>query len=443
MIDQPSISSRSATRRQFAQLGLTTALSLLFAGSAFAAPLDPSADGQAEWAQNYDTAQNLAVQRSTTPLLSQQTYTATEAAIERYKQIQAQGGWGTVPGGPGLKLGTKGQPVVALRNRLIASGDLTSEAGTSPIFDSFVDAGLKRFQTRHGITASGVVTDETLTELNVPIDLRIRQLETNLVRLKAFTGNLGARYVAANIPAAAVETVENDVVQTHHIAGVGRIDRQSPVMNTKAIDINFNPYWTVPASIIRKDLIPKMQQDPNYLSDNHIRIFNSAGQEVQASQINWHSMDATNYRFREDTGVENSLGVVRININNPYGVYMHDTPTKGIFGDDDRFVSSGCMRVQDVRDYVAWLLKDNPGWGRDQIDEVIRSGQRVDVKLAQPVPVYWVYVTAWATPEGIVQFRKDIYKRDGFGDSIATDQAFTPGYKQPAVLPQDDQAQDE
>ena len=106
---------------------------------------------------------------------------------------------------------------------------------------------------------------------------------------------------------------------------------------------------------------------------------------------------------------------MRINIPNPYGVYMHDTPSKGIFGDDFRFVSSGCVRVQDVRDYVAWLLKDNPGWGRDQIDEVISSGQRVDVKLTKPVNVYWVYITAWATPDGVVQFRPDVYQRDGSG----------------------------
>ena len=127
-----------------------------------------------------------------------------------------------------------------------------------------------------------------------------------------------------------------------------------------------------------------------------------------------------NYKFRQDTGGDvNSLGVVRINIPNPYGVYMHDTPEKGVFGDDDRFISSGCIRVQNVRDYVAWLLKDTPGWDRDRIDEVIRSGEQVDVKLVPPVPVYWVYITAWATPDGLVEFRDDIYQRDGLG-SVAS-----------------------
>ena len=219
------------------------------------------------------------------------------------------------------------------------------------------------------------------------------------MRLRAYSGDLGQRFVMVNIPAAAVETVENGVVHSHHAAGVGKIDRQSPIMQTKATEVNFNPFWTVPPSLIKKDLIPKMQADPSYLTDEKIRVFNKEGQEVSPQSINWNSDEATHYKYRQDQGADlNSLGFVRINIPNPYGVYMHDTPSKGVFGDDFRFVSSGCVRVQDVRDYVAWLLEDNPGWGRDQIDEVIRSGDRVDVKLTTPVPVYWVYITAWATP---------------------------------------------
>src|SRR5204862_4239744 len=143
--------------------------------------------------------------------------------------------------------------------------------------------------------------------MNVPAEVRLRQLETNLIRLRSFSGNLGRRYVTANIPAAHVETVEDGMVITHHAAGVGKIDRQSPVMQTKATDINFNPFWTVPASIIRKDLIPKMQADPTYLTSNHIRTFNKEGQEVSPSTINWNSLEATNYKFREDPSVENSL----------------------------------------------------------------------------------------------------------------------------------------
>jgi L,D-transpeptidase YcbB len=443
----------SAISPRFAMSGRSTAklaVGLLGLGGlagvpALAAPVDAGvAGGQAEWRQNYEASPQLQVERSSVPILSQQTYVATEQAVARYRELAAQGGWNLVPAGQTLKLGMRNGAVSALRQRLMASGDLDPNAGTSPVFDSFVEAGVRRFQERHGLLPTGIVAQQTVAALNVSVEQRMRQLELNLVRLKSFTGNLGQRYVAANIPAARVETVENGVVFTHHQAGVGKIDRQSPVMNTRAIDINFNPFWTVPASIIRKDLIPKMQADPNYLNDNHIRVYSKAGQEVPSSSINWRSLEATNYMFREDPSTENSLGVVRINIANPYGVYMHDTPAKGIFGDDYRFVSSGCMRIQNVRDYVAWLLKNTPGWSREQIDQAIRSGQRVDVKIADPVPVYWVYITAWSGPDGVVQFRDDIYRRDGaVGVASSAPEASAAAYAPPpqpgpapAVAPQ-------
>jgi murein L,D-transpeptidase YcbB/YkuD len=396
--------------------GMAGVMAALFASSAVAQQADGAEAPQAEWRQSYETAERLAVNRETTPTLSPATLAATEAAIQQYQGIVSRGGWNPVPATAELKLGVKSKAVQALRQRLVVSGDLDAVAGSGPVFDSFVEAAVKRFQARHGLGPTGFVGEQTFTELNVPAEARLQQLETNIVRLRAFSGNLGDRFVMVNIPAAAVETVENGVVYSHHAAGVGKIDRQSPIMQAKATQINFNPFWTVPPSLIKKDLIPKMQADPTYLTEEKIRVFNKEGQEVSPQSINWNSLDATNYKYRQDTGADiNSLGFVRVNIPNPYGVYMHDTPSKGIFGDDFRFVSSGCVRVQDVRDYVAWLLKDTPGWSRDQIDEVIRSGQRLDVTLAQPVNVYWVYVTAWATPDGVTQFREDIYQRDGAG----------------------------
>ena len=405
----------SPTRRE-----ILPALSLLFASAAapssvLAAANDLFGD-QAEWRQSYDSAQSLRVQRSLSPVISSGTLSATEQVIERYRTLVAQGGWPMMPK-VSLRLGQRDRNVVALRQRLIVSGDLEPNAGGSNVFDSFVEAGVKRFQERHGLTPTGVLNAQTVAAMNVPAETRLRQLEINIVRLRTYSGNLGHRYVVANIPAALIETVEGGQVMTRHAAGVGKADRQSPIMTTRVVDINFNPFWTVPASIIRKDLIPKMQADPNYLRDNRIRMFDRSGQEVPPERVNWNSTEATQYVFRQDTGGEfNSLGFVRINIPNPHGVYMHDTPAKGIFGDDFRFVSSGCMRVQNVRDYVQWLLKDTPGWSRDQIDAAIASGQRVDARLAQPVPVYWVYVTAWATPEGTVEFRDDIYGKDGLGN---------------------------
>ena len=424
------IASRLSRRSLF---GAATVAVLAFCAAPIVAHAADT-DDQAEWPQSYETSPQLSVKRESTPILSPETVSATEGAIQKYQDIVAKGGWNVVPGGGELRIGSRGKAVEALRARLVVSGDLDPIAGEGPVYDSFVEAAVKRFQARNGVTRNGMVNQETLAALNVPAQARLQQLETNIVRLRSYSGDLGERFVITNIPAASVETVENDVVYSHHAAGVGKIDRQSPIMQTHATEINFNPFWTVPPSLIKKDLIPKMKADSNYLTEEKIRIFDKDGQEVAPSTINWNTDDATHYKYRQDTGADlNSLGFVRINIPNPYGVYMHDTPEKGVFGDDFRFVSSGCVRVQDVRDYVAWLLKDNPGWGREQIDQVIRSGQRLDVKLTKPVNVYWVYITAWATPDGVVQFRPDIYQRDGAGPGPIA--SAVPD--QPIALPQE------
>ncbi|WP_066474467.1 L,D-transpeptidase family protein [Bosea sp. WAO] len=386
----------------------------LFSSAAAGVSL-PAFAQQAEWRQTYDAGARNAVLRSSTPMLSPAALAATEQAIASYRDLAARGGWPTLQVGDRLAVGSRGQGVVQLRQRLIITGDLDESAGTSNVYDSYVEAGVRRFQARMGLSTTGSVNRATLTALNIPIDRRIRQLETNVVRLRTWSGNLGNRYVVANIPAAAIETVENGHVATRHAAGVGKADRQSPLLQTKIPEVNFNPTWTVPASIIRKDLIPMMRKQPGYLTENKIRIIGPNG-EIAPERVNWNSDEATRYTFRQDPGGEfNSLGFVRINIPSPHGVYMHDTPAKGIFGDDFRFVSSGCIRVQNVRDYITFLLKETPGWDRAKIDEAIQSGERINARIANPVPCYWVYITAWATPDGGVQFREDIYNKDGLG----------------------------
>ncbi|MHC2108802.1 MULTISPECIES: L,D-transpeptidase family protein [unclassified Methylobacterium] len=399
-----------ATNRFTAMLGVA-ALGTLGLGAAEAR--DQGNYAQAEWAQDYASPAAMQVQRETVPILSPQTVSATEQMVERYRDIVNRGGWRPVSGADRLRVGAKGPAVAAVRQRLIVTGDLDPAAGGSGVYDSYVSAGVKRFQARHGLSQTGAMSLATQQAMNVPADVRLHQLETNVVRLRSYSGDLGRRFVIMNIPAALVETVENGQVVTLHAAGVGKIDRQSPIMNTKATQINFNPTWTVPASIVKKDLIPKMQKDPNYLTDNKIHILSGNG-EVSPRSINWNSDEGTRFTYRQESGADfNSMGIVRINIPNPYGVFMHDTNTKGVFGDDFRFISSGCVRVQNVREYITWLLKDTPGWGREQVEQAIESGKRVDANIAQPVPVYWTYITAWATPDGLVQFRDDIYKRDG------------------------------
>jgi murein L,D-transpeptidase YcbB/YkuD len=361
-----------------------------------------------------NASRNVRLPKKSLPTLSPSTAETTQTSIAQYETIVAKGGWPEVPASAdGLRVGARGPAVPALRRRLSIAGDLELNSGDAEVFDSYVDAAVRRFQVRHGLHADGVVHEATLHALNVSAQRRLAQLRTNAVRLKTLTGNLGSRIVVANIPAAQIEAIENGVAVTRHTAVAGKPDRPSPDLRSKITQINFNPFWTVPISIIRKDLIPKMQAEPDYLTRNHIRIFDPKNNELQPSQIDWYSTEAVNYKFKQDAGDFNSLGSMKINFPSPDGVYMHDTPSKNLFGEDFRFASSGCMRVQNVRELVYWILAETPGWSKIEIDEVIKSGERKDAKVLKPLPLYWVYVTAWATPDGVVQFRDDIYNRDG------------------------------
>jgi murein L,D-transpeptidase YcbB/YkuD len=349
------------------------------------------------------------------PILSPEIVAAMGLAIVSYQDIVSRGGWPVVPAGEVLSLGMRSPSVVTLRQRLIASYDLDPAAGLSDTFDSYVDAAVRRFQARHGIPADGIVGATTFAAINVPASVRLAQLENNRDRLRNIVGTTTNRYVLVNLPAAEIEAVENGRVVTRHTAIVGKVDRASPILTSEIYEVNFNPFWTVPASIIERDLIPLMQREPNYLTDQGIHMYDGQGREVFPEQVDWYSNEATRYVFRQDPGELNALGSVRINFHNQYSVYMHDTPNKTLFGNDYRFESSGCVRVQNVRELITWLLRDTPGWSRTQIESVLASGERINAGLRSGVRVYFAYISAWAMENGVVHFRDDIYGYDGIG----------------------------
>ena len=350
---------------------------------------------------------------STLPVFTAQTAAYTQQAIAQYQNIVAQGGWPVVPATKKLRLGVEDPDVQVLRKRLMISGDLSPRAGLSHSFDTYVDAALKRFQARHGLPDDGVMGQYTYAAMNISAQIRLGQLETNLGRIQAQAGTLGQRYVNVNIPAAQVEAVENDRVVLRHTAIVGKVDRQSPIVNSKINEIIVNPYWNAPVSIVRKDIIPLMRKNPNYLTDNKIRLFAPDGSEVDPMTVDWSTEEAAKYRFRQDPGANNAMASVKINFPSPDGVYMHDTPQQSLFGKLMRFDSSGCVRVQNVRDLVTWILRDTPGWSRSHFEQTIKGGENTPIPVTNPVPVYFTYVSAWSTGDGVVQFRDDIYGRDG------------------------------
>ena len=350
---------------------------------------------------------------SNNPVLGGGAVANIQQAISDYQQIVSSGGWPDVRPTQKLQIGVSDPSVQTLRQRLMVSGDLPRSAGLSNAFDSYVDGAVKRFQARHGLPQDGVLGEYTVKAMNVPATTRLAQLNTNLVRLQTMSGDLGTRYVMVNIPAAYIEAVENGRVALRHVAVVGRISRPTHILNSKIYDVTLNPYWTAPRSIVEKDIVPLMRKDPTYLKRNNIRLIDAKGQEVAPETVDWFAPKAPNLMFRQDPGKINAMSSTKINFYNENNEYMHDTPQQGLFNKLMRFESSGCVRVQNVRDLITWLLKETPGWSRPQIEKVINARVNTPIKLAVEVPVYFVYITAWSARDRVVQFRDDIYQMDG------------------------------
>ena len=376
--------------------------------------------GRTEWRQGFDQSSKAVPQqvKAESPILGQATVENMELAIQRYTTYTLKGGWKPIPETNTLRLGVTHPNVAILRERLMITGDMPSTVPVTNVFDSFVEAGVKRFQSRHGIIADGIAGKITLSAMNVPAEVRVAQLRLNQQRIQEESIKLPNRYVMVNIPGAEIEAVRDGRVETRFNAVVGKIDRQTPILQSRIHELNFNPYWTVPKSIIRKDLIPIMQKEPDYLSRYKIRIFDPKGNEIDPQAVNWQTDEAVQYTLRQDPGSINSMGSVKINFYNKHAVYLHDTPKKSLFGTNQRFHSSGCVRVQNVRELLVWLLSTEDDWSRGKVDAVFRSGERLDVRLKNPVPLYTVYFTAWVSEDGAVHFREDVYNRDGLGTSL-------------------------
>ena len=356
-----------------------------------------------------------ALSKDTHPTFSAETFFATQKAAERYARIVDEGGWATDLAA--LRPGAKGEAVVKLRRHLALEGDLDPGAARSPKWDAALTAAVKHFQTRMGLRETGIVSGATLKAIDVPAETRRQQLAASAARLANLHFEFERRYVVVNLPSTSVEAVQDGQVVHRYVAIVGDPDHPSPEISAHISVVNLNPTWTVPTSIIKKEIIPHMQRDPGYLSRMKIRVLDGQLHEIDPRTINWSSERAANYILRQDSGAGNSLGSIRIGMPNKLAVYMHDTPGKALFGRDFRFLSHGCVRVQGVYDYAAWLLEETPGgpagqWDKAALLEKQKDKERYDVKLSHPVPVIWVYLTGWANEDGVANFRSDVYGID-------------------------------
>jgi len=356
------------------------------------------------------------------PTLSKANIAPTKVAIKRYKSIVKSGGFTAVPNVE-MEPGISDSAVPALRDRLRASGDLKQETSYPDYYGSALEVAVKRFQASNGLAPTGVVDKRTLAALNVPARVRLKQLQTNLKRLSGLSRTVGKRYVLVNIPAAQIEVVERNQVVSRHSGVVGKIDRQTPQLRSTITELNFNPIWRLPPTVIKEDLIPtgrRMQkQGKSVLLKYGIDAYDGSGRKLAPEKINWNSSQPFSLSYRQKPGKDNPLGFLKINFANSQSVYMHDTPRESLFGSNFRAASSGCVRVQNIEQLAYWLLKGQTTWKDYHIERIKESGKRKNVRLRRPVRLYFAYVTAWATQDGVVQFRRDIYLKDGVGDVAA------------------------
>jgi murein L,D-transpeptidase YcbB/YkuD len=353
------------------------------------------------------------------PMISPTSAESMIGAIQIYEEIVAGGGWQQLAPKT-LKKGSKGEAVMALRQRLVSENYLpfdTLNSETASVYDDELVESVRAFQINHGVLPSGIVAEKTLAQLNVPAETRLGMLRENLPRVEAYAQNLSDFSILVNIPAAQLETVEYGRVYSRHNIVVGKLERPSPTLASKVSDINFNPYWKIPASIVERDIVPKYLEDASYLNANHIRVFDGVGgPEIDPMLVDWYSTPPDRYFFRQEPGEHNSLGTVKINFPNDHMVYMHDTPHRELFGRNVRFESSGCVRIDKVETVVKWILdRSVSGLDETQYDMLVASTEQYDQKIDNGPDIRWVYLTAWATEDGRVNFRPDIYGLDGTG----------------------------
>jgi murein L,D-transpeptidase YcbB/YkuD len=322
-------------------------------------------------------------------------YDALVAGLARYRAIATAGGWATLASGSAVKYGTSGSGVVALRKRLNLEDPQV--AATGDRFDAALLEGVRRAQRRYGLNPTGLVGAGTLTALNVPVEARIRQIKANLERWRWLPAELQKDRVQVNIAAAVLTVFDGDAPVLSMKAVTGRPGDETPMLTSQIHSIVFNPPWNVPSTIANKELWPKERANPGYLARNGFRVIDTGDGGKRLQQASERS----------------ALGKYKFDFNNPFAVYLHDTPAQAGFARFDRLASHGCVRLEKPAALAKLLMTGTPEWSPEAIDTTVAAGKTVRGKLASPISVYLFYWTAFATPSGQVSFRDDPYQWDG------------------------------
>jgi len=345
-------------------------------------------------------------------------YFGLKQSLAQYRNIAKKDDRPSVSPGINLRKGDTGISVQRLHERLVILGDLEdTEKDPVDFFDEATELAVMGFQKRHGLKSDGMVGPRTLEMLNIPIQQRARQIELNLERWRWIPRDLGDRYILVNIAGFKLSVIENLHRMLEMRVVVGRPYRRTPVFSAKMTYMVINPYWNIPASLVFKDLLPKIQKNDNYLAQKGIKVFkdwSKGAPEIDPETVDWKKIERQNfpYKLRQDPGPRNALGRIKFIFPNKFAVYLHDTPQRSHFNETHRDFSSGCIRAEKPVDLARYLVRDDHQWSEEQLSATIEAGERTVIELQRPISVHLQYWTAWVDENGRLNFRNDIYDRD-------------------------------
>lgn len=348
-------------------------------------------------------------------------YQHLKVALQHYRELAAAGGWKPVPlAEASLKPGGNDERLPALRARLTVTGELPADAPVPEdptLFDEATIEALKTFQARHGLEPDGVLGRQTLLALNITAEQRVAQIAMNMERWRWMPIDMGRSYILVNLAAFHLSIFDQGNVVHEARVVVGTTSTRTPVFSRKMSYLEVNPYWHVPAKIVRDEIFPKAKKDPSYLAKQGYELLSDWSETavpVDPRSLDWAHMTRLPYRVRQVPGDKNSLGRIKMMFPNEFDVYLHDTPSKNLFNRANRSFSHGCIRVEHPFDVAETILRltGTVDWPRTRLDEALASGQRTIVRLKQPIPIHISYVTAFVANDGSVNFRSDIYGRD-------------------------------
>lgn len=339
-------------------------------------------------------------------------YDRLRIALAQLRRIAGAGGWPGLPAGPTLKPGMSDARVPLLRQRLVLAGLLPALPlpAAEQVYDEVLLKAVQRFQRESNLEPDGNVGPATRAELNVPVTARIEQIRANLERVRWFQNRLERETVVVDIAGYRIYYLRDGEVKWQSRVQVGREYRPSPVFQSAITYLTLSPAWVVPPTILQEDTLPAIRRQRGYLAKHKLHVYNAAGQRIAPGAVNWWRPGRIT--LRQEPGPDGALGEVVVRFDNPYAVYLHDTPHKELFGASRRATSSGCIRVENVHELAVLLLDDPVQWSRERLQEVIATRVTRKVELGRPVPILLGYWTAQVSPDGFIAFRPDIYHRD-------------------------------